>query len=601
MTAQRRRRRKRLRIQPRFIVVLLLFLVVVVLAVVVLSSLGGTDEGQQQAQNGQNPSSGGLVTDLFNTSTPTPEPTPEPTPTPRFDIPHAVDSSNPANWGYSTDVEVNGTVVQSYTRQTPIFFDYDEPYTNVNGIVTFRGDHYRSGAAYGTASISSKSLSKAWSFEIGQLAKPSGSGNWSGSGWVGQPLVVCWPDSTKQIMNMYDWAKQKQGLVEGILACLDGNVYFFDIESGEATRPVLQIGIPFKGAGSLDPRGYPILYLGSGDNYPEDPSKTVRAVAYSLVDFSCLYTFGAYKDSFAIRDWHAYDSAPLVDAATDTLIYPGENGILYTIKLNTAYNEQAGTLTMAPSETVKFRYNTSRSSAGSTSADKYWMGYEDSAVMWGEYVYLVTNDGYMQCININTMELIWAQDVLDDTNATIVLEEDEANRTAYLYVGTSLHFTKDENDYGTTPLFKINAVTGEIVWRFDVNVYTRSGVSGGVQATAVVGKNSISDLVIVPFARVPDVDHGYLMAIDKNTGTERWRFAMDGYSWSSPVAVYDANGSAYIVSCDSTGRIYLLDGKTGTKLSVFDAERNIEASPVVYGNTIIVGTRGMDVYGVHIS
>lgn len=601
MTAQRRRRRKRLRIQPRFIVVLLLFLVVVVLAVVVLSSLGGTGEEQQQAQNSQNPSSGGLITDLFDTSTPTPEPTPEPTPTPRFDIPHAVDSSNPANWGYSTDVEVNGTVVQSYTRQTPIFFDYDEPYTNVNGIVTFRGDHYRSGAAYGTASISSKSLSKAWSFEIGQLAKPSGSGNWSGSGWVGQPLVVCWPDSTKQIMNMHDWAKQKQGLVEGILACLDGNVYFFDIESGEATRPVLQIGIPFKGAGSLDPRGYPILYLGSGDNYPEDPSKTVRAVAYSLVDFSCLYTFGAYKDSFAIRDWHAYDSAPLVDAATDTLIYPGENGILYTIMLNTAYNEQAGTLTMAPSETVKFRYNTSRSSAGSTSADKYWMGYEDSAVMWGEYVYLVTNDGYMQCININTMELIWAQDVLDDTNATIVLEEDEANRTAYLYVGTSLHFTKDENDYGTTPLFKINAVTGEIVWRFDVNVYTRSGVSGGVQATAVVGKNSISDLVIVPFARVPDVDHGYLMAIDKNTGTERWRFAMDGYSWSSPVAVYDANGNAYIVSCDSTGRIYLLDGKTGTKLSVFDAERNIEASPVVYGNTIIVGTRGMDVYGVHIS
>ena len=601
MTAQRRRRRKRLRIQPRFIVVLLLFLVVVVLAVVVLSSLGDTGEEQQQVQNSQNPSSGGLITDLFDTSTPTPEPTPEPTPTPRFDIPHAVDSSNPANWGYSTDVEVNGTVVQSYTRQTPIFFDYDEPYTNVNGIVTFRGDHYRSGAAYGTASISSKSLSKAWSFEIGQLAKPSGSGNWSGSGWVGQPLVVCWPDSTKQIMNMYDWAKQKQGLVEGILACLDGNVYFFDIESGEATRPVLQIGIPFKGAGSLDPRGYPILYLGSGDNYPEDPSKTVRAVAYSLVDFSCLYTFGAYKDSFAIRDWHAYDSAPLVDAATDTLIYPGENGILYTIKLNTAYNEQAGTLTMAPSETVKFRYNTSRSSAGSTSADKYWMGYEDSAVMWGEYVYLVTNDGYMQCININTMELIWAQDVLDDTNATIVLEEDEANRTAYLYVGTSLQFTKDENDYGTTPLFKINAVTGEIVWRFDVNVYTRSGVSGGVQATAVVGKNSISDLVIVPFARVPDVDHGYLMAIDKNTGTERWRFAMDGYSWSSPVAVYDANGNAYIVSCDSTGRIYLLDGKTGTKLSVFDAERNIEASPVVYGNTIIVGTRGMDVYGVHIS
>ena len=512
-----------------------------------------------------------------------------------------MDSSNPANWGYTTDIEVNGTVVESYQRETPIFFDYDEPYTNVNGIVTFRGDNYRSGAAYGTANVSSKTLSKAWSFEIGEMAKPGGSGNWSGSGWVGQPLVVCWPQSTKQIMNMYDWAKQKEGLVEGILPCLDGKVYFFDISTGEATRPTLDIGIPFKGAGALDPRGYPILYLGSGDNYPDDPAKTVRAVIYSLVDFSCLYTFGAYKDSFAIRDWHAYDSSPLVDAETDTLIYPGENAILYTIKLNTQYDEQAGTLSMAPSEVVKFRYNTSRSSVGSTSAEKYWMGYEDSAVVWGEYIYLVTNDGFMQCINLNTMELVWAQDVLDDTNASIVLEEDEANRTAYLYVGTSLHFTADENSYGTTPLFKINAVTGEIVWRFDMNVYTRSGVSGGVQATAVLGKNSISDLVIVPFARVPDVDHGYLVAIDKNTGAERWRFASDGYSWSSPVAVYDAAGNAYIVTCDSVGNVYLLDGRTGTQLSKFDAERNIEASPVVYGNTIIVGTRGMDVFGITIS
>lgn len=600
-TQQRRRKRRRLRIQPRFFIVLLLFAIVVVLAIVAIKGLSGNGQSDGDQQQGN---AGGFLTDLFATPTPEPTqeptPTPSPTPTPRFDTPHAVDSSNPANWGYTTDIEVNGTVVESYQRETPIFFDYDEPYTNVNGIVTFRGDNYRSGAAYGTANVSSKTLSKAWSFEIGEMAKPGGSGNWSGSGWVGQPLVICWPQSTKQIMNMYDWAKQKEGLVEGILPCLDGKVYFFDISTGEATRPTLDIGIPFKGAGALDPRGYPILYLGSGDNYPDDPAKTVRAVIYSLVDFSCLYTFGAYKDSFAIRDWHAYDSSPLVDAETDTLIYPGENAILYTIKLNTQYDEQAGTLSMAPSEVVKFRYNTSRSSVGSTSAEKYWMGYEDSAVVWGEYIYLVTNDGFMQCINLNTMELVWAQDVLDDTNASIVLEEDEANRTAYLYVGTSLHFTADENSYGTTPLFKINAVTGEIVWRFDMNVYTRSGVSGGVQATAVLGKNSISDLVIVPFARVPDVDHGYLVAIDKDTGAERWRFASDGYSWSSPVAVYDAAGNAYIVTCDSVGNVYLLDGRTGTQLSKFDAERNIEASPVVYGNTIIVGTRGMDVFGITI-
>ena len=72
-------------------------------------------------------------------------------------------------------------------------------------------------------------------------------------------------------------------------------------------------------------------------------------------------------------------------------------------------------------------------------------------------------------------------------------------------------------------------------------------------------------------------------------------------AWSSPVAVYDASGNAYIVSCDSLGKVYLLDGKSGTLLSKFDAELNIEASPVVYGNTIVVGTRGMKVFGIKIS
>lgn len=175
---RRRRRRRRIRIQPRFIIVLLLFLVVVVLAVLAIRGIGG---GRQEQQEG---SGGGFLSGLF--STPTPEPTPvptpspSPTPVPRFDTPHAVDASNPANWGYTTDVEVNGAVVESYTRAEPIYFDYDTPYTNVNGIVTFRGDNYRSGAAYGTASISSRQLSELWSFDIGQMAKPGGSGNWSG-------------------------------------------------------------------------------------------------------------------------------------------------------------------------------------------------------------------------------------------------------------------------------------------------------------------------------------------------------------------------------------------------------------------------------------
>ena len=143
----------------------------------------------------------------------------------------------------------------------------------------------------------------------------------------------------------------------------------------------------------------------------------------------------------------------------------------------------------------------------------------------------------MQCVNLNTMSLVWAQDVQDDTNGSPVLETDFANRAAYLYIGPSLHFTADTEERGSVSFFKINAITGEIVWKHSENVNTKSGVSGGIQATALLGQQSISDLVIIPFARTPEENSGVLLALEKATGNVRWTFNMEKYTWSSPVAV----------------------------------------------------------------
>jgi outer membrane protein assembly factor BamB len=193
---------------------------------------------------------------------------------------------------------------------------------------------------------------------------------------------------------------------------------------------------------------------------------------------------------------------------------------------------------------------------------------------------------------------------VDDTNGTAVLETDFANRTAYLYIGASLHFTADADMIGTVSFFKVNAITGEIIWKHSEMVNTKSGVSGGVQGTALLGQKGISDLVIIPFARTPNQDDGVLIALDKATGAVRWTFQMEKYTWSSPVAVYDASGNGYVVLCEGSdrgGKVFLIDGRTGTLLSTFDAEKNIEASPAVYGNMIVFGTRGMKIWGVKIS
>lgn len=58
---------------------------------------------------------------------------------------------------------VDGEVVEEYESDYEINFDLPERYTELEGIVTFRGDNFRSGAAYGTAAVSSKTLTKAWS------------------------------------------------------------------------------------------------------------------------------------------------------------------------------------------------------------------------------------------------------------------------------------------------------------------------------------------------------------------------------------------------------------------------------------------------------
>jgi hypothetical protein len=112
-------------------------------------------------------------------------------------------------------------------------------------------------------------------------------------------------------------------------------------------------------------------------------SQMARGMAYSLIDFSRLYEFGKQYDEFALREWHAYDSAPLVDAETDTLIYPGENGILYTIKLNTKFDATTGELSMNPTTSYRCAMPHPARRIRASSDNKYWLVYEPASPQQG--------------------------------------------------------------------------------------------------------------------------------------------------------------------------------------------------------------------------
>lgn len=524
------------------------------------------------------------TTESTTEATTEPPTEPEPTFTPAF-----TEKSDPANWGVKWEVIEGGQIVDSYQRQEPISFGTAEEYTGLEGIVTFRGNNYRSGATFGTANVTEKVLSTKWSANIGSF------NGWPGSGWTGQPLIVRWDAETRRIMNLYTEKKEKDGLVEVIYATLDGYIYFYDLDDGSYTRDPMWVGMNFKGAGALDPRGYPLMYVGSGD-YANGLSPRIYII--SLIDCTVLYERSG-SDGFSLRgDWAAFDSSPLVDGQTDTLIWPGESGILYTIKLNSNFDPAAGTITITPEETVKARYTTSRSNGGT-----YWVGYEPSAVIVDRYLYISENGGMFFCIDLDTMQLVWAQDTKDDSNSTPVFEWDDSGETGYIYTAPSLHWTANGSNAGPSSIYKLDAKTGEIVWEKTYDCHTVSGVSGGVQSTPLLGKpgTDLEGMIIYTVARTPNVGDGVIVALNTKTGEVIWENRMDNYTWSSPVAIYTETGKSYIILCDSVGHMSLLDGLTGETYSTIGLESNIEASPAVFGDTIVVGTRGQKIYAIKVN
>lgn len=573
----------------------LMVLLVVALCIIVGRNVALNRADTQHVEPTPPPADSGTVvnTDAPASDSPAPDTTPEPTPSPTPEPfePHSVDSTAEANFLQSTDIMVDGTMFEGeYEDDTGIYFGYPEEYSSLPGVITFRGNNFRDSAAYGTANITQKKFGGSWTAGTGSLTAPNGT-FWSGNGWTGQPLIAEWPKETRQIMNMYDWAKEAETLVEVVYPSMDGYIYFYELQTGKATRDALNLGYTFKGTGTLDPRGYPLLCVGSGyDSY----KGTSHVFLVSLIDFSVLYEFGA-NDGFAHRAWSMYDSAPLIDADTDKLIYCGENGVIYIITLGTEYDEEAGTISVNPTRAAKWRYMSNRFA----STGQFWLGFEASPVIWQSHMIVPDNGGNLICLDLNTLTVDWVQDTLDDTNCTPVLEIEDGH--PYIYASTSYHLGWRSWMTADVPVWKIDAETGEIVWQVSYSCYSVEELSGGTQGSIAVGKHNVSDLVYVPIARTPSASGGKLVALDKETGEEVWVMETQVYSWSTPTLVYDQNGDGYILYCTTGHYLYLLDARTGEILDSRNLGGLFEASPAVYGNWLVVGHRNGSIYGIELT
>ena len=521
-----------------------------------------------------------------------------------------VAEADPAARGLVESVTIGGDDTEEYLRAEPIYFTDPINYGKMPGIFTFRGNNFRNCASFGNTEVKEGTVEQTWEFsDIGSKLASTQLFEWKGLRWTGQPLMVRWPDSMKSTMNLKDSAKSKEGLVEVIAAALDGKVYFMDLETGEFTRDPIDVGASVKGTPALDPRGYPLLYVGQTDDNAE--SGKFGMYIYSLVDGICLYSYEGTEDGAYRSGWHAFDSSPIVSGETDTLIWPCENGLIYTIKLNTVYSEGSSAITINP-EVCAYKYIFNDNTASH-------MGVESSIALYGNYGYFVDNTQNLICLDINAMKMVWCRELGDDSDITPVIDEEDG--VPFVYVGCEVDNQGAVGEYnGAAYVYKFNGLTGEEVWQTSESCYTYNGQtsetdqSGGCFRNPIIGKRSIGNLVIFSYSMTNGLLSGNkLVAYDKTLGTLVWEYKMNIYSYSSPVDIYDSEGNAYIMIGDSIGQIHLIDASNGKRITYIQTARLFktegktstgvcfEASPVVWGNTAVIGTTSGSIFGIKIA
>jgi len=476
---------------------------------------------------------------------------------------------------FSWEVYVNGVKTDGYNRSRRVEFDIKGNYTKYPMVTAFRGGNFHDRPYYGSPEIVGEKLAIVWSKDIGRIDK------WTGVGWSGQPSIVKWDENMKRIMNLNTDKKDKAGLVEVIYATMDGNIYFLDLDDGSETRGHIDTGNAIKGSVSVDPRGYPLLITGQGipGNSP------FGFMIYSLINQKVLFFQTGYDPQARIL-WGANDSTALIDHISDTFVQCAENGIIYTGKLNTLFDREAGAISINPVIT-KFVYS---------QPFRGRLGIESSPAAYGNLLYTADNSGFLLCLDLNTMTPVWGRDVTDDTDATIVIEVESCG-TPFLYTACEVDI---QGWGGFSYMRKINGFTGKLVWEHKIPCAYDADVNGGALATPVIGKGEIDNLVIFNIAKTYNSNAGKMLAYNKADGELVWELDLINYCWSSPTVVYAKSGKPYIVQCDSAGRVHLIEAKHGSILDTITLNGNVEGSPVIFEDILVIGTRGQKIYGIRV-
>ena len=522
------------------------------------------------------------------------EATPAPLPAP---VPWtALDTIDPS--GSLADLQSAQLLPSSSTSPGPSSHLFPEQFTEIEGVLTFRGDHHRSTPVWGTSSVTEREFEVAWQFKTTRGRYEQVKKAWGGgAGWTGQPSIIRWPPEVRAVMNLKSQHKEDDGFLEVVQGSLDGRVYFLDLATGLPSREptfwnaaterfdadYINVRNPIKGSLSLDPRGFPLLYVGQG--VPQVGPIGFRI--FSLLDGQLLH-FIPGRDRDAYRSWGAFDSSALINRENDSMVLGGENGLLYRVRLNTEFDPSVPSLSLSP-EVSRLRMKLSGQPK---------QGIENSVVAHKNLVWFADNGGAVYCVDLRdgAVKWVWHGPHADDTNPTLVLALEEERPV--LYYGAELDLQKGLSQKAW--LRKLDGLNGALLWEQGFASGVTGPLNSGVYGTVALGTGQLDHLLFAVVSGFP-VDNAFrLMALERSTGDTLWNFDGDTYSWSSPLFFWSEEGEPWLVQGDARGRLRLLDARTGEEVAQVSLGANVEASPAMFEGRIVVGTRVENIFGIDI-
>lgn len=435
--------------------------------------------------------------------------------------------------------------------------------------LTFRGNPFRNADFHGKVKGKPSKIVVDWTYETAQGRPATIGGSWGGgNGWTGQPLYVQWPDSIAKLMKQAPGVTAELDSVELIVGSLCGEIYFINPTTGKNTREPLDGGAVLKGTPSVDPSWNGNLYVGQGVPFV---GGTMGNEAFNLFTMQRIHYMP--RDPKCRRGWNAFDSSAV--SAGGFLFWPGENGTLYK------YIREADSLKLHSA----MRYNVKGHGAA---------GMESSMAVYSNYGYVSDSEGNILCVNLNTLKPVWRYNNMDDSDTSPVLELE--NGVPYIY--TCCEVDKRGSNQPAR-LTKINGLTGQEIWcHEEVCLRPSRGkgefMDGGYFGTPLLGKGNCENLIFATPCK-HGTERCYILAIDRKTGKEVYRTQLKHYAWSSMVGFYNEQNEMYIFHGDAIGNVYLVEGKTGKILFTERYGKNFEASPVAFGNSVVVGSRGNEI------